>query len=157
MNDEPSVKLVMSRSRVAPMSKLSIPLLELLSCLSLSRLIIAVTEMINAVVGVDIVHCYTVSISTLYWIKGLNKEWKIFVEIDVGNKEAIKPELWSHCSGKENPVDIPTRTSNISKLANRSELWYGPEWLKYKDLPCFDTMKEVDLPQDCLNELRICS
>ena len=156
VNDETSVKLVMSKSRVAPLSRLSIPRLELLSCLILARVIVAVKEMINAVVDVDIVHCYTDSISALYWIKGLNKEWKIFVENRVQEiRKLIKPELWSHCPGKENPADIPTRKSNISKLANRSEWWYGPEWLRYKDLPCFDRLKEVDVPQDCLNELRI--
>ena len=156
VNDETSVKLVMSKSRVAPLSRLSIPRLELLSCLILARVIVAVKEMINAVLDVDIVHCYTDSISALYWIKGLNKEWKIFVENRVQEiRKLIKPELWSHCPGKENPADIPTRKSNISKLANRSEWWYGPEWLRYKDLPCFDRLKEVDVPQDCLNELRI--
>ena len=72
VNDETSVKLVMSKSRVAPLSRLSIPRLELLSCLILARLIVAVKEMINAVVDVDIVHCYTDSISARYWIKGLN-------------------------------------------------------------------------------------
>ena len=46
VNDETAVKLVMSKSRVAPLSKLSIPRLELLSCLILARLIIAVKETI---------------------------------------------------------------------------------------------------------------
>ena len=69
-------------------------------------------------------------------------------------RKLIEPDLWSHRPGKENPADVPTRKSNISKLANRSEWWYGPEWLKYKDLLCLDKLKGVDVPEDCLNELR---
>ena len=56
VSDETSVKLVMYKSRDAPLSKLSMPRLEILSCLILVHLIIALKEITNVVANDDMVH-----------------------------------------------------------------------------------------------------
>ncbi|GFU37051.1 dynein beta chain, ciliary [Nephila pilipes] len=38
-------------------------------------------------------------------------------------------DQWSHCPGKENPVDILSRGIVASDLAKNSVWWHGPPWL----------------------------
>ena len=70
----------MSRSRVAPLAKLTIPRLELLSALTLARLLTTVKASFDPIFDVKIMRCWTDSITTLYWIHGDEREWKLFVE-----------------------------------------------------------------------------
>ena len=120
----------MSESRVAPLSQQSMPRLELLSCLILSRLINIVKDSLSAIIPVQIKMCWTDSITALYWIKGTNKEWKVFVENRVQETRNLVPvTFWDHCPGKENPADIPTRWIEPSQLAKKETWWKGPKWL----------------------------
>eukprot|EP00795_Rhopilema_esculentum_P011332 gene11332-biopygen11586 len=67
--------LVMSKSRVAPLTKMSIPRLELLSALILARLIVTVNNALSPICHVKVMRCWTDSITTLHWIRGDAKEW----------------------------------------------------------------------------------
>ena len=57
IEDKASVALVMSKSRVALLSRLTIPRLELLSCLILARLIVSVKEMLSLMIAVEAIRC----------------------------------------------------------------------------------------------------
>ena len=61
----PRTCLVMSKSRVAPLSKLTIPRLELLSALILARLIDTVKGAFSSIFSTKIVRCWTDSITTI--------------------------------------------------------------------------------------------
>ena len=74
------VSLVMSKTRVAPISKLPIPRLELMSCLILSRLMESVKEALKPIVKIKNTHYWSDSVTALYWIKGTDKDWSIFVD-----------------------------------------------------------------------------
>ena len=65
---------------MAPLSQLTIPRLELLSGLILSRLITTVEEALKPLVAIEKIYCWTDSTTALHWIIGTNKEWKTFVE-----------------------------------------------------------------------------
>ncbi|MCG8622721.1 MAG: hypothetical protein MJE68_12095, partial [Proteobacteria bacterium] len=67
----------------------------------------------------------------LFWIRGLEKEWKQFIQNRVNEIRKLVPdECWDHCPGQENPADMPSRGITISELA-ASKLWRsGPKWLK---------------------------
>lgn len=94
VNDKVSCNLAMSKSRVAPLSRLTIPRLELLSCLILARLIITVRGMLHTLISVEILQSFTDSISALYWIKGSSKEWKLFVENRVQEiRQLVHPDI----------------------------------------------------------------
>lgn len=155
INGKASVSLVMSKTRVAPLSKLTIPRLELMSCLILARLITSVRDILSPLASVEIVKCWTDSISALYWITGINKEWKIFVENRVQEvRKLVGSDLWSHCPGKENPADLPTRKSRPTLLEDRSEWWNGPPWLSNDEESWPNRSTSEELPDDCLGELR---
>ena len=73
-------QLVMSKTRVAPLAKQTIPRLELLAALILSSLIDRVRVALLPVIKVDEVYCWTDSMTTLHWIKGVEINYKQFVE-----------------------------------------------------------------------------
>ena len=115
------VSLVMSKTRVAPISKLSIPRLELMSCLILSRLMESVKEALQPIVKIKDTHYWSDSVTALYWIKGTDKDWSIFFDNRVQEiRRLSSPKQWKHCPGKENPADLPTRGTTPLKLSEKS-------------------------------------
>ena len=104
------VRFVVSKTRVAPLQSQTIPRLELLSAYLLSKLIVSVVDSLKPALPQIDVRCYTDSQVALYWICGTNKEWKPFVQNRVNEiRRNVHPSLWSHCPGRSNPVDLPSR------------------------------------------------
>ena len=109
---------VASKTRVAPLSQLTILRLELLSALILSRLITTVEEALKPLVAIERIYCWTDSTTALHWIIGTNKEWKTFVENRIKEiRSCVPPSSWNHCPGTENPADIPSRGTSASRLS----------------------------------------
>jgi len=55
---------------------MTIPQLELLSCLLLAKLMAHVKVSFEQVVKVKLGKCFTDSKVALYWVQGVTKEWK---------------------------------------------------------------------------------
>ena len=62
------------------MKELSIPRLELMACLLLSRLMVSVKLAVEKEVSVKNIFCWTDSQIALWWIRQRRKEWKIWVQ-----------------------------------------------------------------------------
>ena len=69
-----------AKTRIAPLKKVTIPRLELLSALLLSRLISSVAHALESEIEISEVICHTDSQVALYWIQGKEKEWRQFVQ-----------------------------------------------------------------------------
>ena len=80
MSKDAYTRLLMSKTRVAPLAKKTIPRLDLLAALILSRLIDRVRVALLPVIKVDEVYCWTNSMTTPHWIKGGDREYKQLVE-----------------------------------------------------------------------------
>ena len=78
--DKVSTTLVASKTRVAPLKQQSLPRLELLGALISSRLASAVERAVSSCIIINSVYCQTDSITALFWIIGVDKEFKQFVE-----------------------------------------------------------------------------
>jgi hypothetical protein len=124
------VQLVMSKSRVAPMKKVTIPRLELLGCCIGTRLAVSAKEMLE----MPNIRCYywTDSSNALYWIRK-NENWATFVYNRVQEiRKLSNPEDWRHISGDHNPADLPSRGCSPKKLVG-SNWWKGPDWLRSRE------------------------
>ena len=125
-----SVRFVVSKTRVAPVKAQTIPRLELLSALLLARLMAIVAQGLESELPLTQPRCFTDSKVALFWIQGHGKEWKPFVQNRVNEIRRLTPmECWQHCSGKDNPANIPSRGLTPLELSV-NVLWRkGPDWL----------------------------
>ena len=123
------VSLVTSKSRIAPCRKtLTIPRLELMGNLLLSRLTYSVLKALDGELEIDELFCWSDSKITLAWIKAEEKELKTFVQnrvLEIRNN--VSSEKWFYCNTSENPSDIITREKFNDKL--EQQWWSGPSFL----------------------------
>ena len=145
---------IVSKTRVSPLKPVTIPRLELLSALCLAKLMSNVAESLSERLSLGDPRCFTDSQVTLFWIKGIEKDWRPFVQNRVEEIRKLTPaDIWSHCPGKENPADLPSRGLTPVELT-ANQLWkYGPEWLRTPKLPC-ETPSLEEIPEPCLAELK---
>ena len=123
-----SSKLVMSRSRVAPIKKVSLPRLELLAAVVNTRLLKFVVDILQ--IKMHRVVCWTDGMVTLHWIRRQSSCWKPFVANRVLEIQATwDPECWNYCASKDNPADLLTRGLTCDNLISSGLWWNGPHWL----------------------------
>ena len=92
--------LVCSKTRVLPLQRLTFPRIELLSTVLLARLIHSATEALSTKLNLEDLICFTDSMISYYWIRGLEKGWRPFVQNRVNEvRRLVSPSQWRHCPG----------------------------------------------------------
>ena len=76
-NDIITRNLVTAKSKIVPSKKLTV---QLMSCLLLSFLVLLVKKALIVEVNITKVVCWSDSKIALWWIKSVNKKWKVWVE-----------------------------------------------------------------------------
>ena len=138
------VTLLVSKSRVAPLKKMTIPRLELLAALILSRLMNFVRDALSCH-GIEIL-CFSDSLNVIHWIKRIDRDYKQFVHNRVTEiRKLCPPNSWFHVAGDDNPADLPSRGVSTSFLMKSSLWWNGPSWLTLHPLPQSQDLPEVDM------------
>ncbi|XP_074649039.1 uncharacterized protein LOC141904353 [Tubulanus polymorphus] len=124
---------LMSKSRVAPIKKLSIPQLELCAAVIGARLVSHVAKSLEPALCRPLnIFAWSDSQIVLGWLVGRSgKKVSQFVEnrrseinrlIDIG--------CWGFCPSEENPADLITRGVTCETLNQCSTFWFkGPSWL----------------------------
>ena len=114
-----TVRLLCAKARVAPLEKLTLPRLELLSCLVLSRLINTTQTAIESEIELNSVTCWSDSEISLFWITNTNKRRRQWEENRSKRIRKNVPAVpWGHVPGQLNPADIPTRKVSPKDLQN---------------------------------------
>ena len=71
---------------------------------------------------------FTNSRAALFWIQN-DKEWKLFIQNQVNEiLELTMAKCWSHCPGRDNPADVPSR-GLIPLELSVNVVDNGPKWL----------------------------
>ena len=117
-----------SKSRVAPIKRVTIPRRELCGAHLLTDLVHHVKDTLH-ISSAD-VFCWTDSTIVLSWLEGNPRRFKTYV----GNRvsyiiDLISPERWNHVEGDNNPADCASRGIYPSELLNHDLWWKGPTWL----------------------------
>ncbi|XP_064382855.1 uncharacterized protein LOC135331570 [Halichondria panicea] len=123
------IALVMSKSKVAPIKRLTIPRLELCGAQLLARLIHHIRQVLD--IPLSLTHAWTDSTIVLNWLDGSPRRYKTYV----GNRistivDLIPPDKWRHVRSADNPADCASRGLYPSELLDHSLWWNGPTWLK---------------------------
>ena len=131
------VRLVVSKTRVAPLKDLSIPRLELMSARILAQLMNTIRNALQSQLKIDGVRFWLDSKTVLSWIQNKG-EWKQFVRHRVNEILSLtSKEEWAYCPTGENPADLGSRGALASQLKENELWWLGPQWLikKREDWP----------------------
>ena len=141
------IRIVASKTRVAPLKGQTIPRLELLGATILARLVNAV---LLSVKFRPRVYYWTDSYTVLCWVKN-EKQWKQYVQhrVDEIHKLSSK-DSWRFCPGQCNPADVPSRSCSAMELSKQELWWNGPKYLeKTKDnwpnLPTTNDSKAAEI------------
>ena len=121
--------LVMSKTKVATIKRLTIPRLELCGAHLLAQILHHCKEVFS--LPLEDVFAWTDSTIVLNWLVGSPRRFKTYVGNRVSSiMQLISPDRWSHVNGLENPADCAARGLFPSELLNFALWWDGPRWLR---------------------------
>ncbi|GFW77551.1 uncharacterized protein TNCV_2499431 [Trichonephila clavipes] len=157
LKSETLVRLITSKSRVAPIKSLTIPRLELCAAVLLAKLVkrvIAALQLETAEV-----YLWSDSMIVLAWLRKEPMDLKTFVQNRVAKIQELYPnQLWRHVPSDQNPADLVSRGVDPEKLLQQN-LWFnGPTFLSGDDYPnrtinCREKLDEYNSElKNCVNE-----
>ncbi len=143
--------LIMSKTKVSPIKRLSIPRLELCGAVIVTKLLWHIKVVFQ--VPTSDTFIWTDSSIVLYWLSGNIRRFKTFV----GNRvseivDRLPPEQWNQVKSADNPADCASRGILPSELLDHHLWWKGPPWLSLTP-SCWPT-RPCDISEDCPDELR---
>ena len=122
-------EIVLSKTRVAPIKRLSIPRFELCGAQLLTKLLCHAKKILNF--PVTSVFAWTYSTMVLGWLTGNPRQFKTYV----GNRisfiiDQLPSDCWKHVAGSQNPAGCASRGLFPLQLKDHDLWWKGPQWLQ---------------------------
>ena len=139
-------RLIAAKSKVAPLTPMTVPRLELIGAILGLRLTQSLLTVLEA--PMQSVTFYSDSTDVLWWIRGRGKDFRPFVPNRIGEIQMFsEPSQWQHVLTEENPADLCTRGATPSELADSPLWWNGPDWLT-KDFKEWSKMQDPNRPRE---------
>ena len=147
------VDLIFSKTRLAPVKKLSIPRLELLAVVIGIRCLAFIREQIHLPITHS--HIWSDSQCVLHWIFS-EKPLNVFIGNRVKEIRDMSAVSFAYVPTKENPADVASRGSTVSNLCQNQVWWTGPVWLQKGiwDWPTFENQLDASEKEHFEAELR---
>ena len=122
-------RLVVSKTRAAPLKEMSIPRLELMAAFLLSK-VMALVIKFHSDIKFDQLLYYSDSTTVLHWIQSDHKQWQTFVANRVKDINLLSsPVDWKYVRTDENPADLGTRGIDADSLIGNQFWFNGPNFL----------------------------
>ena len=140
-------KLLMAKSRLAPLKQQTIPRLELMA----ATLAAKVAKMIQRELDIPVQRTtfWTDSTIVLQYIRSENKRFHVFVANRISViHDMSSPEQWRHVASQNNAADDITRGMSADELAYKERWWTGPEFLRRPESEWPDQSKLNDVSDD---------
>ncbi|GFS67450.1 uncharacterized protein TNCV_2903491 [Trichonephila clavipes] len=128
LKSETLVRLITSKSRVAPIKSLTIPRLELCAAVLLAKLVKRVVAALQLETAE--LYLWSDSMIVLAWLRKEPMDLKTFFQNRVAKIQELYPnQLWRHVPSDQNPADLVSRGVDPDKLLQQN-LWFnGPTFL----------------------------
>ena len=126
---EPQVSFIASKTRVAPLKRMTVPRLELTAALLGAELSHKITREYKIEFHEKIL--WTDSRNVLWWIRSKSSDHLPFIANRLGVlDEWTTPESWRWIDGRSNPADEGTRATSSIDVSPTSRWLNGPDYLR---------------------------
>lgn len=125
--------LICSKSRVAPLKKLSLPRLELSAALLLANLFESIIHALRRL-NIEKTILWSDSTIAIHWIRSSPHTLKTFESNRVNKIQEITSNCeWRHIRSEHNPADLISRGLTPKEILNNT-LWFnGPVWIDERE------------------------
>ena len=138
---------VMSKTRVAPLKRLSIVRLELQAAVLAVRMVDALRKEIPS--QVQQVTYWSDSKVVLQYIGSESRRFHTFVSNRVAEIHDLSDKgQWRHCPGRCNPADLSSRGTTVSELISNTIWLFGPDFLQADEEDWPEQLPVQKLTQD---------
>ncbi|XP_062538146.1 uncharacterized protein LOC134206445 [Armigeres subalbatus] len=151
-----SVKLLCSKSRIAPLHRSTMPRLELCAAVNLARLINTVIPILK--MDVHGVKLWCDSQIVLAWIKKNPEQLQIYVRnrvVEINKLTSVYE--WNYIKSEDNPADLVSRGCYPDCLRSSDFWWNGPMFLQDTNYMIQETpmINDDELPE--MRNIRVCT
>ena len=117
------MRLIASKTRIAPSKAHTIPRLELMTTLLLARLVTSVNKALMKTIQITRVFCWSDSQIALWWIKHGSNVHKQFIQNRATEIRAlIVKEKWGYCPTTVNLSDPASRGCRCARIVDNHML-----------------------------------
>ena len=152
-HDTTSVRLLCSKTRVAPLksTKRSIAQLELCAAVLLAELYEKVSQALTNIIELKIVRLWCDNTTTLYWIHSNPNRWIVFVANRTRKIQGLSSNaIWDYVTSENNAADILSRGMLPNLLQSENSWWNGPSWLQSgQPFTSVTSFKPTIIPRNC--------